>query len=53
MEKYEYLLIDNNGANSISIEIKLRIGTIFEYLGSNYEVSSYGDEFIICERLCS
>lgn len=51
MDNYDYLLIDNNGANSISIEIKLTIGTIFEYLGSKYQVSSYGDEFIICDRL--
>lgn len=51
MENYDYLLIDDNGGNTINIEIKLTIGTIFEYLGSKYEVSKYGVEFIICNRI--
>ena len=49
---YEYLLCDNAGANSLTLEIKLSIGTIFECYDHKYMVESIEDNgLIICERL--
>lgn len=52
MEKYNYLLMDENGANSETFNIKLFKGAIFEFDNSTYEViSELEDETIICNRL--
>lgn len=52
MENNEYLLVDDNGANQISMEIKLMIGTIFECYDHKYEVVCQDmNGLIICERL--
>ena len=50
--EYEYLLIDSMGANPLTLEIKLNIGTIFECYSHEYKVDFIKDNgLIICERL--
>lgn len=52
MENYNYLLMDDNGANSATFNIRLFEGSIFEFENSTYEVASeLEDGTIICNRL--
>lgn len=47
-----YILIDDNGANNISIDyIKLPIGTIFNAFGYEYRVDEISGNNFICNRL--
>lgn len=52
MKKYNYLLMDENGANTETFTVKVLIGSFFEFYNSTYEVVSVlEDGTIICHRL--